>query len=243
MDDPTLKRLSRLTAILTALQTKKIITSAALAQKFGVSMRTIYRDMKALEEAGVPIVAEERKGYSLMEGYRIPPVMFTESEANALITVERLVQTNTDDSLIREYTGAIDKIKSVLLYATKDKTALLSERIAVSPAIPVANTSSSLAMIQHALTDFTALKITYRPEGRNNGSERVIEPFAFYYSLPGNWLLIAFCRLRNDYRMFRLDRISEIALLGESFEPHKMTLKEFLDDKQKNFTIPDTPLS
>jgi predicted DNA-binding transcriptional regulator YafY len=243
MDDPTLKRLSRLTAILTVLQTKKIVTSAALAQKFGVSMRTIYRDMKALEEAGVPIVAEERKGYSLLDGYRIPPVMFTESEANTLITVERLVQTNADHSLVREYTAAMDKIKSVLSYATKDKAGFLSERIAVSPAIQTVSTSSLLASAQHALTHFTVLKITYHSEGQTDGALRVIEPFAFYYSLSGNWLLIAYCRLRKDYRMFRLDRISGLELSGETFEPHKMTLKEFLETKQKNFKVPDIPLS
>ena len=85
MNDNDIKRLSRLTAILTQLQTKRILTSTTLAEKFGVSIRTIYRDIKALEQAGIPILTEDGKGYSLMEGYRIPPVMFTENEANAII--------------------------------------------------------------------------------------------------------------------------------------------------------------
>ena len=74
-------RLSRLTAILIQLQSKRLITSTELADKYGVSIRTIYRDIRALEEAGVPIYTEEGKGYSLSEGYRLPPVMFTEEEA------------------------------------------------------------------------------------------------------------------------------------------------------------------
>lgn len=88
MNDSDIKRLSRLTAILTQLQTKRILTSTTFAEKFGVSVKTIYRDIRALEQAGVPIFTEDGKGYSLIEGYRIPPVMFTENEANALITTE-----------------------------------------------------------------------------------------------------------------------------------------------------------
>jgi len=238
MNDNDIKRVSRLTAILTHLQTKKILTSTTLAEKFGVSVRTIYRDIKALEQAGVPIFAEEGKGYSLMEGYRIPPVMFTENEANALITAEQLVLKNRDSSLIKEYTGAINKIKAVLLYSTKEKANLLSNRIAVSPAIPDTNTSNSLILIQNALTDFKVLKVTYRSEHKAEKTKRNIEPFALYYNLQKSWTLIAYCRLRKDYRMFRLDRIVQIEPLDLSFTPHKLTLKEYLDSKEKNFQNP-----
>src|SRR6187402_3559676 len=96
MSDNDTKRLSRLTAILMLLQTKRLSTASELASRFMVSNRTIYRDIKALEQAGVPILTEEGKGYLLMEGYRIPPVMFTESEANALITAEQLILKNKD---------------------------------------------------------------------------------------------------------------------------------------------------
>ena len=238
MNDNDIKRLSRLTAILTHLQTKKILTSTTLAEKFGVSVRTIYRDIKALGQAGVPIFAEDGKGYSLMEGYRIPPVMFTENEANALITAEQLVLKNRDSSLIKEYTEAINKIKAVLLYSTKEKANLLSKRIAVSPAIPNTSTSNSLTLIQNALTDFKVLKITYRSEHKDEKTERNIEPFALYYNLQESWTLIAYCRLRKDYRMFRLGRILQIEPLDLSFMPHKLTLKEYLDSKEKNFQNP-----
>ena len=91
MLDNETSRLSRLTAIITLLQTKKLLTATEISKKFGVSIRTVYRDIRALEEAGIPVFMEDGKGYSLMEGYRIPPVMFTESEANALITVEQFL--------------------------------------------------------------------------------------------------------------------------------------------------------
>ena len=238
MNDKDIKRLSRLTAILTQLQTKRIVTSTALAEKFSVSVRTIYRDIKALEQAGVPVLTEDGKGYSLMEGYRVPPVMFTESEANALITVEQLVLKNRDSSLIKEYTEAVNKIRSVLLYSIKEKADLLSQRIAVSPAMPNTNTSDTLTFIQNALTAFNVLNITYHSEGKEEKTKRNIEPFALYYNQQESWTLIAYCRLRKDYRMFRLERILNIEPLDVSFTPHKLTLKEFLDSKEKNFKHP-----
>ena len=238
MKDNDTKRISRLTAILTQLQTKKILTSTSLAEKFDVSVRTIYRDIRALEHAGVPIITEDGKGYSLMDGYRIPPVMFTENEANALITAEQLVLKNRDSSLIKEYTEAINKIKSVLLYTTKEKVELLANRIAVSPAIPNTNTSDSLTLIQNALTAFKVLNITYQSEHKDERTERKIEPFAFYYNLQESWTLIAYCRLRKDFRMFRLGRILKIEPLDLNFTPHKLTLKEYLDSKEKNFHNP-----
>ncbi len=91
MDDTNIKRLTRLLALLTYLQSKRMVTAPELAQRFSVSVRTIYRDIRALEQAGVPIGTEEGKGYFLMDGYRLPPVQFTEEEANALITAEPCV--------------------------------------------------------------------------------------------------------------------------------------------------------
>lgn len=239
MSNSDIKRLSRLAAILTQLQTKRVVTSTALAQKFGVSVRTIYRDIKVLEQAGVPVVIEEGKGYSLMEGYRIPPVMFTENEANALITAEQLVLKNRDSSLIKEYTEAVNKIRAVLLYSIKQKVELLANRIAVSPALPNTNTSNSLAVIQNALTNFKVLNITYRAGHNDEQTQRDVEPFALYYTLQESWALIAYCRLRKDYRMFRLDRILKIELLDIGFTPHTLVLKDYLDSKEKNFNTPD----
>jgi predicted DNA-binding transcriptional regulator YafY len=240
MNDTDTNRLSRLTAILTQLQSKRIVTSTTLAQKFGVSVRTIYRDIKALEQAGVPVCTEEGRGYSLMEGYRIPPVMFTEGEANALITAEQLVLKNRDTSLVRQYTEAINKIKAVLSYATKEKADLLSRRIAISPALSDTNskTTDSLILIQNALTSFKVLSITYNSITKEEKTERRIEPFALYYNLQESWTLIAYCRLRSDYRMFRLGNISKMETLDLTFTPHKLTLQEYLERKQRNFYYP-----
>ena len=237
MKNNDIKRISRLIAILTQLQTKRVLTSTTLAEKFGVSIRTIYRDIKALEESGVPIVTEEGKGYSLMEGYRVPPVMFTENEANALVTAEQLVLKNKDSSLVKEYAAAINKIKAVLQYSTKEKVELLSNRIGISPSVGNSGTSNSVAFIQNSLTTFIVLHITYLSK-KDEKTERGIEPFAMYYSLEESWTLIAYCRLRKDFRMFRLDRMLKITQLEQSFKPHKLTLEEYLSMKRNEFKHP-----
>jgi predicted DNA-binding transcriptional regulator YafY len=237
MKDTDTKRISRLIAILTQLQTKRILTSTTLAEKFGVSIRTIYRDIKALEESGVPIFTEEGKGYSLMEGYRVPPVMFTENEANALVTAEQLVLKNKDSSLVKEYATAINKIKAVLQYSTKEKVELLSNRIGISPSLANSGASNSVALIQNALTAFKVLHIVYHSK-KEEQTERNIEPFAMYYSIEESWTLIAYCRLRKDFRMFRLDRMLKITQLNLGFKPHKLTLEEYLSMKRKEFKHP-----
>lgn len=227
MNDNDTKRLSRLTAILTQLQTKRLITATGLADKFKVSIRTIYRDMRALEQAGVPILTEEGKGYTLMEGYKIPPIMFSESQANALILAEQLVLKNKDTSFIQDYTEAIDKIKAVLQPSEKDKANLLADRTRFEQNLNRERNSNNISQLQYALTNLYLTKVDYINE-QNQTTTRTIEPFALI-STTENWLLIAWCRLRKDFRYFRLDRIKNFEVLSEKFEAHKMTLQEFFD--------------
>lgn len=228
MTDKDTKRLTRLTSILIQLQSKRLLTANELAEKFEISKRTIYRDIRTLEQAGVPVLTEEGKGYTLMEGYRIPPVMFTENEANALITAEQLVRKNKDASLVKDYTDAIHKIKAVLRNNTKDKANLLSERILSAQNLENSRTSNNLSVLQLALTNFNLVQIQYYSPYNDETTQRTIEPFAIY-TTQENWLLIAFCRLRKDYRSFRLDRIKSLLVLTDSFEKHKITFEEYIE--------------
>ncbi len=226
MEGDDIKRISRLTAILIQLQGNRILTAASLSAKFGVSKRTIYRDIKALEKAGVPILTEEGKGYMLMEGYKMPPVMFTEKQANALILAEQLVLKNKDASFVQDYSEAIDKIKSVLRYSVKDKANLLTERTQYHKVLHQERSSHNLSDLQNALTNFNLVRIHYiNKEG--TATERLIEPFAILSA--ENWYLIAWCRLRKGFRFFRPDRIVEMEILEENFEPHNLTLQEYFD--------------
>ena len=227
MNNNDTKRISRLTEIITQLQTKRLLTASELAAKFSVSIRTIYRDIRALEQAGIPIYVEEGKGYGLMDHYRLPPVMFTESEANALITAEQLVLKNKDSSLVKDYADAIDKIKSVLNRNAKDKAHLLSERTQFSQLKDIERTSTHLSALQFALTNFSLTRIEYT-DAADETTNRMIEPFALLSAREG-WLLVAWCRLRKGFRHFRLDRIRKLEVLSEGFTPHDMTLQDFFD--------------
>ena len=220
-------RLSRLTAIITQLQSKRIVTANYLAERHNVSVRTIYRDIRTLEKSGIPIITEEGKGYAIMEGYHLPPVLFTEDEANALVTVEKLAIKNKDQSLSENVSSAIEKIKAILKYSQKENADLLANRIYFGGHQNQQKTSSNLMQLQSAIIHFQLLKIEYlSSEGKR--TTRKIEPFALY-SINGNFLLIAFCRLRKDFRAFRIDYIESLQPQSETFTPHNMTLREYFE--------------
>jgi predicted DNA-binding transcriptional regulator YafY len=219
-------RLSRLTAILTQLQSKRIVTAKEIAEKHDVSIRTVYRDVRTLEKSGIPILTEEGKGYSIMEGYKLPPVMFTEKQANALILAEQLVLKNKGASFIKDYSEAIDKIKSILRYTIKDKANLLADRTQYNQVKNQERNSNNLSDLQNALTSYNLVKIEYIDK-ENSVTDRLIEPFALLNS--ENWYLVAWCRLRNEFRFFRPDRIRTMEILKEKFKPHNMTLQEYFD--------------
>ncbi len=218
-------RLSRLTAILTQLQSSRIVTAKVLAEKHNVSIRTIYRDIRTLEKSGVPIITEEGRGYRMMDGYSLPPVMFSEDEANALITAEQLINRNKDISFVEQYKSAIEKIKALLKGPQREKAHLLTERVYFRNNYKNEKSSSYLMQIQLALTNFQVLKIEYL-SSKQVRTTRKIEPFALY-STQENWLLVAFCRLRKEFRVFRIDYIQKVSNTLEQFESHNMTLDEY----------------
>jgi predicted DNA-binding transcriptional regulator YafY len=227
MKENELSRLSRLVALITQLQTRRLLTATELAERFAVSVRTICRDMKALEAAGVPIVTEEGRGYSLLDGYRLPPITFTETEANALITAEKLVLQNKDASFVREFSEAINKVRAVLRTSTREKANRLADRMKFYPSPSPDPTSAYLSTLQQALTNHVPVRIAYRDRS-DEESTRVVEPFALL-NTHDDWLLVAWCRLRNAYRMFRLDRIQSLSPLPETFEPHDLTLRDYFE--------------
>ncbi len=235
-------RLARLTAIMTQLQSKRIVTARTIAEKHNISIRTVYRDIRTLEKSGIPIITEEGKGYSILEGYTLPPVMFTQQEANALITAEHIIVQNRDKSLADHYKNAVEKIKSVLKHTQKNKTELLSKRLQIRTNIPSEKTSDYLIQLQSAITNYQIIDLNYHSL-QNKQSNRAIEPFALIHT-QDNWILIAFCRLRNDFRAFRLDCMQHISISNNCFEPHKISLQEYFEQARKKWeSTPDTPLT
>jgi predicted DNA-binding transcriptional regulator YafY len=163
------------------------------------------------------------------------------SSLNRMGTPEEVAKVITflmskDASFVKEYTEAIDKIKSVLRNNTKEKANLLSNRIVFRQNADNDRTSNYLSTLQLALTNFNLTKIKYHSTDTNQTTERIIEPFAIY-STQENWLLIAFCRLRKDFRAFRLDRIQSLNILTDKFEPHKITLQEYFEICKAKYSL------
>ncbi len=219
-------QLSRLISILTLLKSKRILTSTELSDKFEVSVRTIYRDIRKLETSGVPIIILEGRGYTLMEGYQIAPVQFTEKQANALITAQHLVNQSNDSSFIEHFEEALTKIKSVFRSSIQEKSELLSDKIRVFDTKQESISSNVLSEIQLAVTNFNYVEINYRKADDPNISFRKIEPCAMY-STNNKWILIAWCHLRHDMRAFRIDRIQHFKVLYEKFEDRKFSFKDY----------------
>jgi predicted DNA-binding transcriptional regulator YafY len=215
-----MNKINRITAILIQLQSKRIVTAKSIAKRFQVSLRTVYRDIKILQEAGVPIGSENGVGYFIVEGYKLPPVMFTEEEANALITAEKLVYQKKEKSLIDNYTNALIKIKSVLKNTQKDKIELLESRIGAEKKIQPTVKTDYLAKIQRAITDSLFLNISYLSLYKKETTSRKIKPLAIYFT-EKDWILIAYCTLRNALREFRLDKIQSLQLTIENFTDFK----------------------
>ena len=220
-----MNRFDRITAILIQLQSKKIVKAQDLADRFGTSLRTIYRDIRTLEEAGVPLYGEAGIGYSIVDGYRLPPIMFTQDEAVAFITAEKLMSKFTDDRLKNNFSSAMYKIKAVLRGTEKDLVENLEEQIMVVQKPNIASPPGNiLDILLKAISDKKAVNIIYKAFA-NESSERVIEPIGIFHE-NDFWYTIAFCHLRNEYRQFRIDRVLSIGLTTIS-QQERASLKEF----------------
>jgi predicted DNA-binding transcriptional regulator YafY len=220
-----MNRLERITAILLLMQSRKKITAQQLAQKFDTSVRTIYRDVKVLEEAGVPIGAEAGFGYYIMEGYSLPPVMFTRDEAGAMLTAEKLLNRLGDVSLSNDFTSAMNRIRAVLRSSDKDYLEILEENISVHSRRPVVDLkefpNKYLGMIQQAIVNQQVVDMEYYSNTSEETTRRKAEPIGLSF-INGTWHLFAYCRLRNDVRDFRPDRIKKLTLTDLRYDKSKL---------------------
>lgn len=230
-----MNRIDRVSAILIHLQTKKFVTAEEIANRFEISKRTVYRDLKALEEAGVPLGAEPGKGYYLVDGYHLPPVMFTHEEASAMLTAEKMVEKLTDRSVSENFLSAMMKIRSVLPEKEKQYISDLNSNIEVLYNMKTEFPNNYMSDIQFALAHKQTLTIDYKSIYKNEQTiNRVIEPVGMcFYSLC--WHLIGWCRMRGEYRDFRVDRITRLVVNTETFQPRRpLSLREHFQELSRN---------
>ncbi len=253
-----MKRFDRVTAILLLLQTRSVVTAQFLAQNFEVSERTIYRDIRALETAGVPIGAEPGVGYFLEKSYHLAPVSFSIEEASALLLGEKFLAKSLDVNALADFKQALHKVRAVIDNTDKDRLSSLDDQIQVLPVsshfpldggqLPGASDSHYsadpwLSECRSALLQRQVVDICYLAMSQNQqASDRTIEPIGlFYYNW--HWHLIAWCRLRQGYRDFRLDRVRSFTPLKEQFARHsRLTLQQYLNSRKERESLQEVEL-
>lgn len=214
-----MNRIDRLVAILTTLQSRKFVTAEFLADKYEISERTVYRDLKALGEIGVPIDFEANKGYSILQGFFLPPISLTSEEANALILITTLSDKFTDKTTRINIENAISKIKSVLRKTDKDNADFLHSQIRIYKSLTETDNSDYLTAIQKSITNKQILFIEYT-DNNSEESQREIEPIGLtFYS--NQWHLVAWCWKRKAYRDFKVNQITNLENKGEVFRKTK----------------------
>jgi predicted DNA-binding transcriptional regulator YafY len=214
-----MNRIDRLQAIIIQLQSKKIVKAHEIASRFNISLRTVYRDVRALEDGGVPIGAEAGIGYFLDESYSLPPVMFTTNEAIALLIAGKLIPHMSDRKIDQSFQEALYKIKSVLKADDKKSLEKLEQSVRVYSGIkePPQKDTLFLQEVQKALIHSKVMQLLYYSQYSQQESQREVEPIALiFYAM--NWHLIAWCKLRKAYRDFRLDRIRKLILIDKTYE-------------------------
>lgn len=225
-----MNRIDRLTSIILMLQSHRVLTAEKVAAHFEISVRTVYRDFAALGEAGVPIMAEAGVGYSLVRGYNVPPIMFTEAEAAALFMSGAIADKFGDDSLKQSLNGALLKVRAVLPDGHNTYLNQLDSRLEIWERQQGSSDQQSLIPVQEAIVRKRCIQICYNAGGRGELTERTVEPLGLmFYSR--QWHLIAWCQLRKDIRDFRLDRVTRWKILETTFTGHAdFSLEHYLQD-------------
>ncbi len=221
-----MRRADRLFEIIQILRRRKMARAQDLAERLEISEQTVYRDIRDLMASGVPIEGEAGVGYILRGGYDLPPVMFNEQEIEALVLGVRIVEAWADPKLARAAEDVLAKVEEVIpdrLRQHMAETALLAP--ADHKAEPITIDPGDL---RYAIRNRHIVHLQYRDaEGRP--SERDVWPLGMAFFGPV-WILASWCEMRQGFRSFRLDRMTDIAVLDDTFQPEPdKTIEKFLN--------------
>lgn len=220
-----MRRADRLFRITQELRCDRWLTARELAERLEVSERTIYRDIQDLSLSGIPIIAEAGMGYRLMEGFRLPPLMFDEEELEALLLGVRMVGVWSDPRLADAAARAVARIEAVLPERLVPE--LARNTLLVPPFGPEGEVSDTLHQLRQAVRNHRKATFHYqRSDGEK--SVRTVQPLGLAY-WGRTWTLVAWCELRDAFRHFRLDRMDNLLETGDTFtlQPGR-TLDDFL---------------
>lgn len=232
MSELDVKKFNRILSIYVQLQSRNWITAKQFADRYQVSVRTIYRDIKALENAGVPIYNEQGKGYALVEGYKIPPTIFTKDEAFSFVIAEKLMGKFADKKMSFNFSSALHKMKAVLRSSEKENVALIEDQFLIFDTASNETSNEVLSVLLESIVSKTQIEILYQKPGDNKADKRLLEPIGIFYE-HDYWYFMAFCYLRNDYRQFRIDRVKQIVNINNFFNQEHKPLDYFLNEKKQ----------
>ncbi|MBY4675556.1 helix-turn-helix transcriptional regulator [Marinobacterium arenosum] len=221
-----MRKAERLFQIITLLRGRRTaMTAQQLAEVLEVSLRTLYRDVQALQLAGVPVEGEAGVGYRLRPGYQLPPLMFEADELLAQLVGLRMVRAFTDPQLAAAARSAEHKVRAILPEHLQRQAEQQPYRVPVLKRDEEARRTH--AMLRKACERCQCLTLRYR-DLQGEFSERLVYPLALI-GWRHCWTLLAWCELRRAYRNFRLDRILEVCVTDRHFETHhQLSLQHYL---------------
>ena len=212
-----MRRADRLFQIVQHLRGGRLVTAKMLGERLEVSERTIYRDIADLQSTGVPVDGEAGVGYILREGFDLPPLMFTREEIVALVAGARMVRSMGGASMAKAAIEALIKIESVLPPSLQ--TQLKSVEIHVPDRQMPERDKSMIDLAQAAVEARKVLELDYR-DVEDKPSRRNVRPLGLWY-WGKVWTLVGWCELREDFRVFRIDRIQAAGPTGIVFKPER----------------------
>jgi len=214
------RRADRLFQIVQILRGRRLTTAAHLADRLGVSERTVYRDIRDLSLSGVPVEGEAGSGYRLMSGFDLPPLMLTNRESEALMVAIRLLKTWGGESLSRELESAQEKVLAILPEESRRKA---EQTRIYAPDIAMQHHSrSGFDVIHQAISAQRVLGLHYRDES-GHLSSRDVQPLGLFF-WGEHWLLAAWCEMRGDFRHFRADRVLALHDTGQCYPEQRHRL-------------------
>lgn len=224
-----MNRLERISAILVKLQSRPLITAREIAKQFNISLRTVYRDIRSLEESGIPVSGEAGQGYSLVDGFKLPPLMFTTEEAISFLMAEKLISHQTDGDTYDVFRSGMDKIRAVLKTTEKDILHTVDQYIHISEsqATPPPVTANVLQPLLRSLMKKKQVVIEYKAGYNYETTCRTIEPQGIFF-MSNLWYVLAWCKLRKDYRTFHLGRVRNITPSDNDFDQEHPTLEKLV---------------
>ena len=233
-----MRRADRLFQIVQYLRGGRLVTAAKLAERLEVSERTIYRDIADLQASGVPVDGEAGVGYVMRDGYDLPPLMFTRDEVVALVAGARLIRAWGGAAMARAAEESLVKIESVLPEGDRsraNKVEIHAIAVEMTPRV-----RARIDDIERAVEARRRLKLAYT-DAEARPTDRIVRPLGLWF-WGKVWTLVAWCELRDDFRMFRIDRIGEMEISGAPFRPERgKTLADFyrtMEDCPPGSTLP-----